>query len=186
MLNLKVATIPNFQRTRGALRLLAAVVRQLWQNQPAQDLADPSPPRRPGRSQTIIEDLTSRLDRPKFKQVCEADIVSPQWASRRTQPRWTSPGGQRQATLCPARGHDHFPAQPDPGHCQRRRAAGADGWPSLTPSETSGDDPAVVKRALERLYDKAWFLEYDGYRYRFKTEPSLNKIVDDEMGAGGR
>jgi hypothetical protein len=50
---------------------------------------------------------------------------------------------------------------------------------------SSGDDPAVVKRALERLYDKAWFLEYDGYKYRFRTEPSLNKIVDDEMGAVG-
>nr|MBP8948680.1 ATP-binding protein [Promineifilum sp.] len=34
-LNLKVATIPNFQRTRGALRLLAGVVRRLWQQRPA-------------------------------------------------------------------------------------------------------------------------------------------------------
>ena len=28
--------------------------------------------------QDIVEDLTSRLDHPKFKQVCEADIVSQQ------------------------------------------------------------------------------------------------------------
>jgi predicted AAA+ superfamily ATPase len=60
VLNLRVATIPNFQRTRGALRLLAAAVRQLWQTCPPQawlihphhiDLAQ----------QSIIEDLTSRL-----------------------------------------------------------------------------------------------------------------------------
>ena len=29
--------------------------------------------------------------------------------------------------------------------------------------------------------DTAWFLEYDGHRYRFKTEPSINKIIADEM-----
>jgi hypothetical protein len=50
----------------------------------------------------------------------------------------------------------------------------------LTPSADAGDDPAVIRRALERLDDLAWFLEYDGHNYRFKTEPSLNKIVSDE------
>jgi hypothetical protein len=48
----------------------------LWQHQPIEtwlihphqlDLAEAQ----------IVEDLTSRLDRPKFKQVIEADIVSP-------------------------------------------------------------------------------------------------------------
>lgn len=33
-LNRKISTIPNFQRTRGALRLLAMTVRQLWQTKP--------------------------------------------------------------------------------------------------------------------------------------------------------
>ncbi|MCI0406650.1 MAG: DUF499 domain-containing protein, partial [candidate division Zixibacteria bacterium] len=77
VLNLKVATIPNFQRTRGALRLLAAVVRQLWATKSeATWLIHPH--HIDLSYQQIIEDLTSRLDRPKFKQVCEADIVSPQ------------------------------------------------------------------------------------------------------------
>ena len=30
---------------------------------------------------------------------------------------------------------------------------------SLAPADTGGDDPAVVQRALERLYGRAWFLE---------------------------
>ena len=37
-----------------------------------------------------------------------------------------------------------------------------------------------MNKVLERLADKAWFLEYDGHRYRFKTEPSVNKIIADE------
>ncbi len=184
VLNLKVSTIPNFQRTRGALRLLAAAVRQLWTKRPDQtwlihphhvDLAQPQ----------IIEDLTSRLDRPKFKQVCEADIVSPQLgipahATEADQPLVASgkPAYARRA------GTTIFL------HSLTRGIASGVELPELmlavvTPTETDGDDPTVLMRSLERLYDTAWFLEYDGYKYRFKTEPSLNKIIDDETGAIG-
>jgi predicted AAA+ superfamily ATPase len=77
LLNLKVATIPNFQRTRGALRLLAATVRHLWQKQPANTwLIHPYHVALDHRP--ILEDLTSRLDRPHFKQVAEADIANVQ------------------------------------------------------------------------------------------------------------
>lgn len=184
VLTLRVATIPNFQRTRGALRLLAGAVRRLWETQPSQtwiihphhvDLGhDP-----------ILADLTSRLDHPKFRQVCEADIVSPQLgipahAAEADQPLVASgkpPYARRVATTI----FLHSLTQGAPSGIETPEL-----WLSvLTPTERGGDDPAVVMRALERLYDKAWFLEYDGYKYRFKTEPSLNKIVDDEMGAVG-
>jgi hypothetical protein len=184
VLNLRVATIPNFQRTRGALRLLASVVRQLWQSQPPQtwlihphhiDLAN----------QSIIEDLTSRLDRPKFKQVCEADIVSPQigipaHAAEADQPLVAS-GKPPYARHIGATIFLHSLTQGVPSGVELPELL----LSVLAPTDKAGDDPAVVSRALERLYDKAWFLEYDGYKYRFRTEPSLNKIIDDEMGAVG-
>ena len=49
-----------------------------------------------------------------------------------------------------------------------------------------GDDPAFIDKAMQRLLDRCWFFDYDGMRYRFKTEPSLRKIVDDEMGLVGK
>jgi hypothetical protein len=179
VLNLKVATIPNFQRTRGALRLLAAVVRRIWDQQPADtwlihtygvDLG----------YEPIVEELSSRLDRAKFKQVSEADIVSFQ------------PGIPAHA----AHADELLVAGGRPAYARRLGttiflhsltqgiASGVE-LPelllaTLTPDASSGDDPVIVGRALEGLYDQAWFLEYDGFRYRFKTEPSLNKIVDDE------
>lgn len=184
VLNLRVATIPNFQRTRGALRLLATVVRQLWQTGPPQtwlihphhiDLAN----------QSIIEDLTSRLDRPKFRQVCEADIVSPQigipaHAAEADRPLVAS-GKPPYARYVGTTIFLHSLTQGIPSGVELPELL----LSVLAPTDKAGDDPAVVNRALERLYDKAWFLEYDGYKYRFKTEPSLNKIVDDEMGAVG-
>ncbi len=186
-LNHKTATIPNFNQTRGALRLLAWTVRTLWEQRPENtwlihlhhiDLANPQ----------IAEDLTGRLDRPKFKQVIEADITS------------GLPG-----TLGHAQEIDHpLLATGKPPYATRLAttifvhsltqgiASGVD--PSdlmlatLMPHgpDGAGDDTGVVQRTLENLYKKAWFLEYDGHRYRFKTEPSLNKIVEDETTLVGR
>ena len=182
VLNLKVATIPNFQRTRGALRLLAAVIRQLWQTRPP-DTWLIHPHHVDLSRQQIIEELTSRLDRPKFKQVCEADIVSPRLgipahAAEADEPLVAAgkpPYARRLGTTIFL-------------HSLTQGIASGVELPelllgTLAPAAAGGDDPAVVQRALERLYACAWFLEYDGFRYRFKTEPSLNKIVDDEMGS---
>ncbi|HKZ82401.1 MAG TPA: DUF499 domain-containing protein [Anaerolineae bacterium] len=185
VLDRKTSTIPNFNRTRGALRLLAWTIRALWQSKP--DGAWLIHPHHLDLAQSqIAEDLTSRLDRPLFKQVVEADIVSP-----------------KRGTLAHAQEVDQpLVASGKPPYARRLAttmflhsltqgiASGVD--PAdlmlavLEPDESGGgDDPAVVSRALERLYDQAWFLEYDGHRYRFKTEPSLNKIIADETGHVG-
>ena len=180
-LNHKTATIPNFNQTRGALRLLAWTVRNLWQKKPADawiihtyhlDLA---------QSQ-IADDLTSRLDRPKFRQVIEADIVSPllgtsSHAQEIDQPLLSAgkpPYAQRlSATIFLHSLTQGIASGVDPADLTLA---------TLSPdSSRGGDDPAIVAKTLERLMDKAWFLEYDGHRYRFKTEPSINKIITDEM-----
>ncbi|OQA44952.1 MAG: hypothetical protein BWY52_01458 [Chloroflexi bacterium ADurb.Bin325] len=179
-LNRKTATIPNFNQTRGALRLLAWTIRNLWNERPDDvwlihpyhlDLAQPR----------IAEDLTSRLDRPKFRQVIEADIASPligtsSHAQEVDEPlvrEHKPPYAQRLATTI----FLHSLTQ--------GIASGVDPADLLLATVQpdgggAGDEPAVVNKALERLADKAWFLEYDGHRYRFKTEPSINKIIADE------
>jgi len=182
-LNHKTATIPNFNQTRGALRLLAWTVRSIWEQRPENtymihlhhiDLGN----------QQISEDLTGRLDRPKFKQVIEADISSvllgtPAHAQEIDAPLVSSEKPAYASRL----GTTIFIHSLTQGI-----ASGVD--PSdlylsvLSPhnitGEVVGDDPGVVQHVLESLYKKAWFLEYDGHRYRFKTEPSLNKITEDE------
>jgi hypothetical protein len=179
-LDRKVSTIPNFHRTRGALRLLARTVRSLWQRKPANtyaihihhlDLADSS----------LVEDLTARLDRPRFKQVIDADIVSELAGSRahaqEIDTDYPAPYARRLGTTIFLHSLSQAIAT---GLTQSELNVAV-----LAPTEQGGDDPAVVHRALERLHKKAWFMEYDGHRYRFKTEPSLNKIVEDEKAQVG-
>jgi predicted AAA+ superfamily ATPase len=61
-LNRKTSTIPNFQKTRGVLRLLAQVLRGLWRDRPADcyliaphhlDLGDPTRFGRPGSGRVV-------------------------------------------------------------------------------------------------------------------------------------
>jgi predicted AAA+ superfamily ATPase len=180
-LNRKTSTIPNFQKTRGVLRLLAQTIRDLWKTRP-QDCYLIGPSQLNLGSDRTANDLTSRLDRPQFKQVIEADIVSP-----------------RQGTLSHAQEVDRdWTEAGKPPYAQRVATAAflhsivQTGQSGVEPGDLRlavlqpGDDPALIDKAMQRLLDRCWFFDYDGLRYRFKTEPSLRKIVDDEMGLVGK
>lgn len=174
-LNSKTATIPNFQKTRGALRLLGLVVRDLWSRQ--RQLADVHMIHAHHLNlglPDIAADLTSRLQRPAFSSVIEADIKSP-----------------RAGTMAHAEALDR--SSPD-GRAFATRAATTIFLHSLTqateagvsPAELAlavlepGDEPLQLDKSVERLVDTAWHLEWDSHDYRFKTEPSINKVISDE------
>ena len=77
LLTKKIASIREFQRTRGALRLLAAVVRHLWQDTGAW-IPTIAPHHIPvGMDAKITDDLTSRLQRPLMRNPIQADIHNP-------------------------------------------------------------------------------------------------------------
>jgi hypothetical protein len=188
-LTLKTATIPNFQRTRGALRLLARVVRALWDRRPADawlicghhvDLG----------MDDVANDLTSRLERPQFRQVIEADIVSSRSGTvahaQAVDRRWIEAGkppyAQRAATTI----FLHSLTQ--------GIATGVDPAELAVSVLQPGDDPQLLRKALALMLGEekgdpgtaCWFLHWDGHRYSFKTEPSLEKVIQDELSMVGR
>ena len=180
-LNRKTSTIPNFQKTRGALRLLGMVIRNLWEKRQKNtfliqtchlDLS----------VEDILNDLTSRLERPKFRSVVEADIVSPLMGSKAhaqiIDEPWILASKRPYAVCSSTAAFLHSIVQ--------GTASGVDPADLMLAVLQPGDDPALLQKALNRLYDSCWFLEYDGNRYRFKTEPSLNKIIEDEMQLVGQ
>jgi hypothetical protein len=180
-LNRKTSTIPNFQRTRGVLRLLAQTIRELWKKKPKDcslicphhlDLADDQ----------VANDLTSRLDRPQYKQVIEADIASPKKGSlshaQEIDREWTEAGRPPYAQRVATTVFLHSLVQTG--------QSGVDPADLRLAVIQPGDDAGLVEKAIQRLTDHCWFFDYDGHRYRFKTEPSLRKIVDDEMGLVGK
>jgi len=176
VLNRKTSTIPNFQRTRGALRLLARALRRVWETRPKDawlfhlhhlDLADSD----------IVAELTSRLDRPRYQQVVHADIASPvpeapahaEEIDRRWMESGRAPFARKAATAI----FVHSITQSGGSGARTEEVNLA----VLAP----GEDPALVGQALHELERSCWHLEYEGERWRFQPEPSLNKMIADEM-----
>ncbi len=174
VLSLKTAAIPNFQRTRGMLRLLAHVVRQLWAERP-EDAYFIQPYHLDFSVEHIRDELTSRLDRGEYKTVIEADIhrgdggAHAQKLDVEWRERGKPPLARRVANTIMA--HSITTGQ-------ARGATDADinlacGVPGL--------DFDFIAQALEGLYRECWYIDPDRTRYRFQAEPQINRIIHEEI-----
>ena len=177
VLDKRVSTIPNFQRTRGALRLLARTVRGLWEEKRDGtslihlhhlDLSD----------RDTAEDLSSRLDRPKWEPVIRADVASSPGGepahAERIDERLSSDAARRLATAI----YLFSLTQDVPGVPSPELLASV-----LVP----GEDGNVALKALDALEKEAWYLHTDTRGFRFSTEIALPKLILDsesEIGTG--
>lgn len=169
VLDKRLSTIPNFQRTRGALRLLARAVRLLWEAHPDDtrlihlhhiDLSD----------KELANDLSSRLDKATFEPVIRADIASqpgrePSHAEQ-VDAHMGAPFARRLATTA----YLYSLTRDVPGVPAAALIGGV-----LAP----GDDPNVITKALDNLEATAWYLHTDVRGYRFSVEPSLAKLIQE-------
>lgn len=169
VLDKRLSTIPNFQRTRGALRLLARAVRRLWDERPEGvqlihlhhlDLRD----------RVIAEELSSRLERPQYEPVIRADIASqpggePSHAERVDEHMGTGLGRRLASTIYLYSLTRDVPGVP------AAELFGA----VLSPA----DDPNLLQKALDGLENNCWYLHADVRGYRFSTEASLVKLIQE-------
>ncbi len=172
VLDARVGTIPAFQRTRGALRLLAEAVTRMWADSSEAviiNLAD-----LPLRAPAVTDALTRGIGREALAPVVATDIVGTNaHASQIDQNRFqsTTPFATRVSTVVFLHSLEHT---------AQTGATLADVWRgTLLP----GDDPDLVEEALRLMEQSAWHFSYDGARYRFQTEPNPRKIVEDEKSA---
>ncbi len=92
----RVSTLDNFQRTRGALRLLSRAIRRLWNEREEDallihpfhiDLADGG----------ILDELTNHIGEERMKNACESDVWNSnggaiaQELDRQSQSHWGAP-----------------------------------------------------------------------------------------------
>jgi hypothetical protein len=167
VLDKRLSTIPNFQRTRGALRLLARTVRILWADKPAGtqllhlhhiDLAD----------KDTAEELSSRLDKASFEPVIRADIASqaggePSHAED-VDHKMGTPFARRIATTAYL-------------YSLTRDVPGVPAATLMGSVLAPGDDANVIAKALDNLETTAWYLHTDTRGFRFATEASLAKLI---------
>ncbi|HSF76446.1 MAG TPA: DUF499 domain-containing protein [Microcoleus sp.] len=183
LLTKKIASIPEFQKTRGALRLFAQVVRHLWENRDGWVPMIHTHHIPIGMDGEITNDLTSRLQRSPLRNAIGADIYNPDGRPAYAQLQdgeWIAAGKPPFSTWV---GRSIFLHSLTQGNSSGIRLAELN-LSLLTP----GVDSGFVDRVLDRLTKVAWYLDFDPVTSlaRFKEEPSINKIITEEKEQVGR
>ena len=177
LLTKKIASIPNFQRTRGALRLLAMVVRHLWQ-----DMSVWIPMIHPhyipiGLDEGVTSEFTSRLERPLMRSPIQADIFNSDGKLAHAQihdQEWQAAGKSPFATWVARTIFLHSINQGTSAGIRRAELNLALLMPTV--------EISYIEPVLDRLTSVAWYLDIDPITTiaRFKEEPSINKIIAEE------
>lgn len=183
LLTKKIAAIPEFQKTRGALRLLAQLVRYLWQNPPEYIPLIHTHHLPVGLEKNITDDLTSRIQRATMRPAINADIYNPSGRlayAQQQDEEWLTAGKPPFSSYL---GRTIFLHSLNYGISAGIRLAELN-LSLLTP----GLDTNFVDRALSNLQAVAWYLDVDPITTlaRFKEEPSINKIISEEKEQIGR
>lgn len=171
VLDKRLGAIPDFQRARGSLRLLAEVVAGFYSGkaQPPEiiNLADLS------LSDPEVRNLlTTAIDRPRFDAVAVADFASPE--SHAAQIDSTRFAERRPYATRAARTVFLHSLE-----MSGQTGAGIGDWTLGTVA--LGDDAAIIGEALNELSKTAWYLADElGDRWRFVTEEQPAKIVSSE------
>jgi predicted AAA+ superfamily ATPase len=164
------STLLKFQRTRGVLRLMALVIRSLWENNDRSPLIMPS--NIPVNDPTVQSELTRYLS-DNWVPVIEKDIDGPNSLPHRIDSELPNLG-RLSATRRVARtiflGSAPITTAAHYGLEDKRVKLGC---------AMPGESPAVFGDALRRLSNAATYLYQDGVRSWYSTQPTVTKIAAD-------
>ena len=185
------AAIPDFQRTRGALRFLAACLRASHREARGQALLGPG--------DVPMQDAEVRLaffkevgQQPDFQAVLEHDLIGINARARRIDERRSreipSETGKRPASrLATAILMYSF------GGLRREGGGEAELLPPgiseqdlLTVCVGPDLDSTTAQACLKELREQCLYLHFDGVRYCFKKDPNVTLLVDQEADSIAR
>ena len=164
------SSLDRFQRTRGVLRLMAAVIHALWERQDGSPMIMPAT--LPIDAASVQSELTRYLDE-NWVPVIESDVDGPNslpLSLDRDVPALGRFSAARRVARTIYLGSAPTAQSHNRGIDDRRIRLGA-----VQP----GENPATFGDALRRLADRSAFL-YDAQgRYWFSTHPSVNQLARD-------
>lgn len=164
------STLVKFQRTRGVLRLMAAVIHSLWEKGDRNPMILPA--NLPIDDPRVRDELTRYLP-DNWKPVIEKDVDGPNALPLRIDGEVSNLGkfaACRRVARTIYLGSAPTAAASNRGLEDRRIKLGC-----AMPGET----PAVFGDALRRLSSAATYLYQDGPRYWYSTQPTVTKLAED-------
>jgi predicted AAA+ superfamily ATPase len=164
------STLVKFQRTRGVLRLMAAVIHSLWEKGDRNPLILPS--MIPIDDPRVLFELTRYLS-DNWTPVIERDVDGPSSLPLRLDgeiPNLGKLAACRRVARTIYLGSAPTATAAHRGIEDRRVKLGC-----VMP----GESPAVFGDALRRLAGTATFLYQDGPRFWYSTQPTVTKLAED-------
>ena len=164
------STLVKFQRTRGVLRLMAAVIHSLWEKGDKNPLILPA--NIPIDDPRVQFELTRYLS-DNWVPIIEKDVDGPSSLPLRIDgevPNLGKFAACRRVARTIYLGSAPTPAAANRGVEDRRVKLGC-----VMP----GESPAVFGDALRRLAAAATYLYQDGPRYWYSTQPTVTKLAED-------
>jgi hypothetical protein len=176
LMNFRWGSLPNYQRTRGALQFLACVVHALWRKGSARPLISPG-------DVDLSDDATRGAfftqvgERERYSSVLAADITSSECGAMIVNRRLgaDSPNIAQLAVgtrVAVAAMLYSFGARDG----EERGVLASDLIASVL---APGLDGNIVLTALAELQEEELYLHHAGRRYRFEPVPNLTKLLRD-------
>lgn len=167
----RLADIPEFQATRGALRLVARMIRSVWERKDSLnspfllqvhhlDLA---------RSD-LRDELLGRLGRAAFERGLDVDVINPSGGTHATEAEAGWPWRAASEASLVAFLH----SLPD-------RSRGVTASEVALAIGRPGVDLAYVARGLQETERKAWYMRSEGDHFLFRTRASINKRFQEHL-----
>ena len=164
------STLANFQRTRGVLRLMAAVIHSLWEKGDRNPLILPSTI--PIDDARVQSELTRYLS-DNWTPIIAADVDGPNSLPLKLDNE-VSNLGKLSATRRAAR-TIYLGSAPTSDTSQR----GIEDRRVKLGCVMPGESPQVFGDAVRRLAAGATYLYQDGPRYWYATQPTVTKLAED-------
>ena len=164
------STLDKFQRTRGVLRLMAAVIHSLWERQDSNLLIMPATV--PVDDFSVQHELTRYME-DQWVPVIEKDVDgsnSLPLALDRENPNLGRYSAARRVARTIYMGSAPIQKAANRGIEDRQVKLGC-----VQPGETV----ATFGDALRRLTDRATYLYVDGKRYWYSTQPTVSRLAED-------
>jgi len=164
------SSLEKFQRTRGVLKLMAAVIHALWEREDKNLLIMPSTI--PMENEVVQFELTRYMDDP-WDAVIGKDVDGPHSLPLRLDrenPNLGRYSACRRVARAIYMGSAPTTGAANPGIEEKNVLLGC-----VQP----GEIPATFGDSLRRLTDGATFLYVDGRRYWYSTQPSVARLAQD-------
>ncbi len=172
-------SLEQFQRTRGVLRLMAAVIHCLWAAGDRHPLIMPG--LLPLEDQNVVGDLVRYLGDP-WRSVLARDVLGPDSRAARIDERYSNLGRYSAARRVARAIFLATAPQNAEGHAEGRNL-GIDARAIRLACAFPDDNLNAFDDATRRLKDEATHLATDDARYWFQLSPNLNRRAQDEAAA---